>query len=361
MKSPTLVEALVASAASWTLLSFDSRIKANDMSALVDLDSSLVLEHPAINGTLHGCNYSYDVFDVSERAALLVYDFAKDAASAMIARSFTSAQEAEVWSSDAVTRTFLERHPEHRDLVETLTSSSTVLFFIVLLYSALEAIRCFRAVFGVVRFLARLSFHLLSRACSRCWSVVLRTCFAEDTCGGDVTAKRCNPGVPEARDQVDDAGSEASSDNGTETTEASSLTYSSQESKASNVTLHFDLAAQDSDIDAEPSPRYRSQEPAAAPAPPAPSSRQLTVRTKDPPQVPQRETSDDVKMKLLFRAVMRDDVETISALVQQGIDLKRMRNRGGQAPLELAKLAGKPRVAAYLVRRAGGIDHVLLA
>lgn len=52
--------------------------------------------------------------------------------------------------------------------------------------------------------------------------------------------------------------------------------------------------------------------------------------------------------KAFFRAVVRDDLDTVSYLLDQGVNIKKLRNGAHQSPLELARERGKVRVTTFL-------------
>jgi Ca2+-binding EF-hand superfamily protein len=55
----------------------------------------------------------------------------------------------------------------------------------------------------------------------------------------------------------------------------------------------------------------------------------------------------DVRIKILFRAVMADDVDKTRALVQSGVNAFAARNRAGQTAVEMASIAARKQCVAY--------------
>ena len=67
----------------------------------------------------------------------------------------------------------------------------------------------------------------------------------------------------------------------------------------------------------------------------------------EPPRMPRR----DVRTRLLFRAVMQEDIEKIEGLIAAGVDYENVRNRAGQTVFEVAETAGKTRASTHLAER----------
>eukprot|EP01045_Picozoa_sp_COSAG04_P026896 COSAG04_NODE_3827_length_2491_cov_1.993729_3_plen_125_part_00 len=71
-------------------------------------------------------------------------------------------------------------------------------------------------------------------------------------------------------------------------------------------------------------------------------STEVAVASTEPPRIPR----SDVRTKLLFRAVMEEDLTKIESLVQAGVRWRSVKNKAGQTPQQVAAVAGKQRAMA---------------
>ena len=69
---------------------------------------------------------------------------------------------------------------------------------------------------------------------------------------------------------------------------------------------------------------------------------EVVVAYAEPPRI----RRSDVRTKLLFRAVMEEDLTKIKSLVQAGVRWRAVKNKAGQTPQQVAAVAGKQRVMA---------------
>lgn len=70
---------------------------------------------------------------------------------------------------------------------------------------------------------------------------------------------------------------------------------------------------------------------------------EIEVADTEPPRIHR----SDVRTKLLFRAVMEDDLSKIESLVQAGVKWQSVKNKAGQTPRQVAAVAGKQKTMAF--------------
>ena len=70
---------------------------------------------------------------------------------------------------------------------------------------------------------------------------------------------------------------------------------------------------------------------------------EIEVADTEPPRI----RRSDVRTKLLFRAVMEEDLVKIESLVQAGVKWQAVKNKAGQTPQQVAAVAGKRKAVAF--------------
>lgn len=69
---------------------------------------------------------------------------------------------------------------------------------------------------------------------------------------------------------------------------------------------------------------------------------EINVTYTEPPRI----RRGDVRTKLLFRAVMEEDLTKIRSLVHAGVRWQSVQNKAGQTPQQVAAVAGKQEALA---------------